>query len=112
MHRRRFLRGMLLGAPAAAGIANIQLATPEEAKSLNEGDWLLVGPEDVPRMPDLRGSGEMFMKDDKGKYFLVGYLQEFRVEAQTVDVTSHWEGTVNIINPTGLMRAMGRFSSR
>lgn len=109
MERRNFLRGLLIGVPAA-GHALVQLATPAEAKALVVGQPALIGqppPQHFPRFGhDLE---KIFMQGSDGSYLEVGFLTEVSVH-HSVDEVSYWNGNVQFM--PGIKKMTGRFEGR
>lgn len=96
MERRVFLRGLLGSVTGAAAV--VQLATPADAAALVAQSPVILGqPRRLNPGGPFRDLGdEVYMRDGRGRFVVVGYLQEIIMRHQAIDVTSFYDGQVRL----------------
>lgn len=108
--RRGFLKGLVAGVGAAAGLAStdclVRLASASEVKQLVAADPVILPQlSEEPVHQDMLGR-LMFMQDPRGNFIPVGVLASIDYQREIHDASS-WTDSISTMVP-GLLRAEGR----
>jgi len=108
MERRNFLRGLVLGAGAAAGTALVKLPSVEEVARFTKEPEVVIGPQ--LRAPAMMPgphwlNGPIYVETERG-FEPIGYITGINIKA-TVEELFSWDGSAVFV--PGLKRATGTF---
>ncbi len=113
MERREFIKGLLIGASAAAGTALVKLAEPEEVTALTLGRETLVGhPQPaLDGLPETPIGAMVYIRTYRGhdayQFLPIGFVTRLEIRNESLDVTPSWSGTI-VLQP-GLMSGEAEF---